>query len=372
MGPFPHDAPPATISDENPMGTDGFEFVEFAHPEPARLGALFELMGFSAVAKHRSKNVTLYRQGGVNYVLNAEPRSFAARFAGSHGPSACAMGFRVVDAAHAYRRAIALGAKPFPAPVGPMELNIPAIEGIGGALIYFVDRYGGKGSIWDVDFRWTDAREPAPEGAGLYYIDHLTHNVERGRMDWWAGWYKRYFNFRQIRYFDIEGKLTGLHSRAMTSPCGKIRIPINESADEKSQIEEYLHAYKGEGIQHIACGCQNIYETVAKLRRAGLEFMPPPPGTYYAKIAQRVPGHGEPVEKLKELGILIDGEGVAGGGETKVLLQIFSKTMIGPIFFEFIERKGDEGFGEGNFRALFESIEEDQIQRGVLKPSAAE
>ncbi len=375
MGPYPHDAPLATISDENPMGTDGFEFVEFAHPEPAKLAALFKLMGFSAVAQHRSKKVTLYRQDDVNYVLNAEPDSFAARFADSHGPSACAMGFRVADAAHAYKRAIALGAKPVSSPLGPMELNIPAIEGIGGALIYFVDRYGEKGSIWDVDFRWTGAREPKPEGAGLYYIDHLTHNVERGRMDWWAGWYQRYFNFRQIRYFDIEGKLTGLHSRAMTSPCGKIRIPINESAGEKRQkvqIEEYLHEYRGEGIQHIACGCRNIYESVAKLRKAGLEFMPPPPATYYAKIGERVPGHGEPIEKLQEVGILIDGEGVAGGGETKVLLQIFSKTVIGPIFFEFIERKGDEGFGEGNFRALFESIEEDQIQRGVLKPSAAE
>jgi 4-hydroxyphenylpyruvate dioxygenase len=372
MGPFPHDAPPATISDDNPMGTDGFEFVEFAHPEPAKLGALFELMGFAAVAKHRSKDVTLYRQGGINYVVNSEPDCFAARFAKSHGPCACAMAFRVVDAAHAFRRAIELGAKPVPGAAGPMELNIPAIEGIGGALIYLVDRYGDRGSIWDVDFRWTAEREPNPEGAGLYYIDHLTHNVERGRMDWWAGWYRRFFNFRQIRYFDIEGKLTRLHSRAMTSPDGKIRIPINESADEKSQIEEYLHDYRGEGIQHIACGCRNIYETVSTLRRARLDFMPPPPATYYARIGERVPGHGEPVKKLKQLGILIDGEGVAGGGETKLLLQIFSKTVIGPIFFEFIERKGDEGFGEGNFRALFESIEEDQIQRGVLKPDAAE
>ena len=372
MGPFPYDGPAATISDDNPMGTDGFEFVEFAHSEPAKLTALFELMGFSAVARHRSKNVTLYRQGGVNYVVNAEPDSFAASFAKSHGPCACAMGFRVVDAAHALKRAVELGAKPVSAPVGPMELNIPAIEGIGGALIYFVDRYGEKGSIWDVDFRWTATREQQPEGAGLYYIDHLTHNVQRGRMDWWANWHKRFFNFRQIRYFDIEGKLTGLHSRAMTSPCGKIRIPINESADEKSQIEEYLRDYKGEGIQHIACGCRNIYDTVTKLRAAGLPFMPSPPATYYLRIDERVPGHGEPLNKLERLGVLIDGEGVAGGGETKVLLQIFSKTVIGPIFFEFIERKGDEGFGEGNFRALFQSIEEDQIQRGVLKPTAVE
>jgi 4-hydroxyphenylpyruvate dioxygenase len=370
MGPFPHDGPPASISDDNPMGVDGFEFVEFAHPKPSQLHALFEQMGFALVAKHRSKDVALYRQGDVNYVLNAEPDSFAAGFAKTHGPAACAMGFRVVDAAHAYARAIELGAKPATFPVGPMELNIPAIEGIGGALIYFIDRYGEKGSIWDIDFRWTGAREPRPEGVGLYYIDHLTHNVRRGRMDWWADWYKRFFNFRQIRYFDIEGKLTGLRSRAMTSPCGKIRIPINESADDKSQIEEYLADYRGEGIQHIACGCRNIYETVARLGQAGLPFMPSPPSAYYARIDERLPNHVEPVEKLKELGILIDGEGVAGGGETKVLLQIFSKTVIGPIFFEFIERKGDEGFGEGNFRALFQSIEEDQIQRGVLQPTA--
>ncbi len=372
MGPFPHEAPSATISVENPMGTDGFEFVEFTHPEPEKLGALFELMGFTAVARHRSKSVTLYRQGDVNYVLNAEPNSFAADFAGKHGPSVCAMGFRVADAAHAFQRAIAMGAKPVPGQAGPMELNIPAIEGVGGSLIYLVDRHSERGSIWDVDFVWTAAREPRPEGAGLTYIDHLTHNVFRGRMDSWADWYGRLFNFRQIRYFDIEGKLTGLRSRAMTSPCGRIRIPINESADENSQIEEYLHAYKGEGIQHIACGCRDIYETVATLRRSGLEFMPPPPAAYYARIGARIPHHGENIDRLRKLGILIDGEGVVEGGETRVLLQIFSKTVIGPVFFEFIERKGDEGFGEGNFRALFESIEEDQVRRGVLNPKAAE
>jgi 4-hydroxyphenylpyruvate dioxygenase len=372
MGPFPQDAPAAKITAENPMGTDGFEFVEFACAATDKLGALFELMGFTAVARHRSKNVTLYRQGDVNYILNGEPDSFAADFAKNHGPSACAMGFRVADARHAFERAIALGAKPAPTHGGPMALSIPAIEGVGGAVIYFVDHYGDKGSLWDADFVWIGRREPRPEGAGLHYIDHLTDNVYRGRMDYWADWYKRLFNFRQIRFFDIEGKLTGLRSRAMTSPCGKIRIPINESADESSQIEEYLHAYKGEGIQHIACGCRNIYETVAALRRAGLEFMPPPPDAYYARIDERVPGHGEPVDRLRELGILIDGEQASEGGATRVLLQIFSKTMIGPIFFEFIQRKGDEGFGEGNFRALFESIEEDQVRRGVLNPKAAE
>jgi 4-hydroxyphenylpyruvate dioxygenase len=376
MGPFPHDAPAQTISDINPMGTDGMEFVEFAHPNPAELDRVFRMMGFTPVAKHRSKNVTLYRQGDVNYVVNAEPDSFAQEFAREHGPCACAMAFRVVDAKHAFDRAIALGAEPFTGgKVGPMELNIPAVKGIGGSLLYFVDRYGLKGSIWDVDFVWIGERDPRPEPAGLYYLDHLTHNVYRGRMDYWAGWYTRLFNFRDIRFFNIEGKLTGLVSRAMTSPCGKIRIPINESLDDKSQIEEYLKQYRGEGIQHIACGSRDIYATVEALRANGLPFMPSPPPTYYTKVDARVPGHGEDVARMQANGILIDGEGRVVVGEkegalTKVLLQIFSGTVLGPIFFEIIQRKGDEGFGEGNFRALFESIEEDQIRRGVLAPAA--
>jgi 4-hydroxyphenylpyruvate dioxygenase len=373
MGPFPHDTGPAVISDANPMGTDGMEFVEFAHPEPEKLQSLFETMGFTGVARHRSKNVTLYRQGDINFVVNAEPNSFAAGFAAQHGPCACAMAFRVVDAQHAFRRAVELGAEPFTAgKLGPNELTIPAIEGIGGSILYFVDRYGAKGSIWDVDFTWVGERDPHPEPAGLYYLDHLTHNVHRGRMQHWADWYGRLFNFREIRFFNIEGKLTGLISRALTSPCGKIRIPINESLDDKSQIEEYLREYRGEGIQHVAMGCRDIYASVEALRGNGLPFMPAPPATYYEKVDARLPGHGEPVERLKADGILIDGEGVDDGRRTKVLLQIFSGTVLGPIFFEFIERKGDEGFGEGNFRALFESIEEDQIRRGVLKTDAAE
>ena len=370
MGPFPHDAPPAGISESNPMGTDGMEFVEYAHPQPQKLKALFNTMGFAEVARHRSKDVTLLRQGLVNFVVNAEPDSFAQRFAAQHGPCACAMAFRVTDAKHAYERALSLGAEPGEIKVGPMELSIPAIKGIGGSLLYFVDRYGDNGSIWDVDFRWTGERDPKPPGAGLHYIDHLTHNVHRGRMDHWAGFYEKLFNFKQIRFFNIEGKLTGLISRAMTSPCGKIRIPINESLDDKSQIEEYLKEYHGEGIQHVAMGARDIYELVSKLRGNGMSFMPPPPATYYEKVDARLPGHGEPVEKLRQSGILIDGEAVVDGGRTKVLLQIFSATVLGPIFFEFIQRKGDEGFGEGNFRALFESIEEDQIRRGVLQDRA--
>ena len=372
MGPFPHDAPPPEISEKNPMGTDGFEFVEFCHPQPDELDRLFKTMGFAAVAKHRSKDVTLYRQGGINLILNAQPGSFAATFAAQHGPSAPAMAFRVVDAKHAYERALALGAKPAQTTIGPNELDIPAIEGIGGLQIYLVDRYGAKGSIYDVDFAWLGARDPQPEGAGLFYIDHLTHNVHRGRLDEWAAFYERLFNFRQIRYFNIEGKLTGLHSRAMTSPDGKIRIPINEDAGEKGQIEEYLQQYQGEGIQHIALGARDLYATIETLLARGVEFMPAPNDIYYARIEQRLPNHGEPIERLRRNGILIDGEGVVEGGTTKVLLQRFGKTAIGPIFFEFIQRKGDEGFGEGNFKALFESIEEDQIRRGVLRPDAAE
>jgi 4-hydroxyphenylpyruvate dioxygenase len=277
------------------------------------------------------------------------------------------MAFRVVDADQAHKRALSLGAKPVDTSAGPNELRIPAIEGTGGLHIYFVDRYGAKGSIYDVDFEWIGEPGREPAGHGLWYIDHLTHNVHRGRLDEWAGFYERIFNFRQIRYFDISGRLTGLHSRAMTSPDGKIRIPINEDAGEHGQIEEYLQQYRGEGIQHIALGAQDLYASIEALIAAGVDFMPAPNDVYYARVDQRLPGHGEDLARLQRDGILIDGEGVVEGGYTKVLLQRFGKTAIGPIFFEFIQRKGDDGFGEGNFKALFESIEEDQIQRGVLK-----
>ncbi|MEJ1978280.1 MAG: 4-hydroxyphenylpyruvate dioxygenase [Acetobacteraceae bacterium] len=366
MGPFPHDAPPPVISHDNPMGTDGFAFVEFAHPEPARLHRLFLLMGFVPIARHRSKAITVYRQGDVTYLLNEEPGSQGVAFADAHGPSAPSMGFRVVDAHRAYERALALGAEPADPADGSPVLDVPAIKGIGGSLLYFVDRYGLKGSMLAGSFLWTGAPDTRPEGMGLHYLDHLTHNVQRGRMGVWADFYRRLFNFREIRFFKINGEYTGLHSQALTSPDGKIRIPINESADAQSQIEEYLHAYRGEGIQHIACGCQDIHRTVERLRAAGLPFMPSPPDAYFARVDSRVPGHGEDLARLARNGILIDGEGVVDGGTTKVLLQLFSANAIGPIFFEFIQRKGDEGFGEGNFHALFRSIEEDQMRRGVL------
>jgi 4-hydroxyphenylpyruvate dioxygenase len=349
----------------NPMGTDGFEFVEYAAPDPELLRRLFESMGLRAVARHRSKNVTLHNQGDINFIINAEHDSFAQKFARAHGPCACAMAFRVADARFAFSRALELGAKPGPATAGPMELNIPSIEGIGGSLIYLVDRYGER-TIYDVDFVPVAGVAPAAaetraaDPVGLTRIDHLTHNVRRGNMNVWAGFYEKLFNFREIRYFSIEGKQTGLFSRALTSPCGKIRIPINESQDDKSQIEEYLNEYKGEGIQHIALGTDDIYRTVDALRRRGVEFQDTP-ATYYEGIDARVGGHSEPLNELKRRSVLID-----GNAESGILLQIFTKNAIGPIFFEIIQRKGNEGFGEGNFQALFESIELDQKRRGVI------
>ncbi len=367
MGPFPHDAPPATISAQNPAGTDGFEFVEFAHPEPHKLETLFRQMGYVEVARHKTKDISLFRQGTINYLLNRDPASHAARFVAEHGPCAPAMAWRVVDARHALQRALDLGATEYRG--DDKSLDVPAVVGIGGSLLYFVDRYGAKGSPYADEYRWLGDADPVPEGVGFHYIDHLTHNVMRGNMDTWYKFYSEVFNFREIRFFDIAGKQTGLTSRALTSPDGKIRIPINESADDKSQIEEYLRQYKGEGIQHIAVGAHDIYASTDAIAARGLEFMPGPPDTYYLKSLTRVREHREPVERMKQHGILIDGEGVMNGGTTRILLQVFSKTVIGPIFFEFIQRKGDDGFGEGNFKALFESIEEDQIQRGVLKAS---
>jgi 4-hydroxyphenylpyruvate dioxygenase len=362
---------------ENPMGTDGFEFVEFAAPDPKAMGALFEKMGFSAIARHRHKDVTLYRQGEINFIINAEPDSFAQRFARKHGPSVCAIAIRVNDAAYAYKRALDLGAWGFDTHNGPMELNIPAIKGVGDSLLYLVDRWRGKGtpgaigdiSIYDVDFVAIPGAQANPVGHGLTYIDHLTHNVHRGRMKEWAEFYENLFNFREVRYFDIKGKLTGLTSKAMTSPCGKIRIPINESADDKSQIAEYLDEYRGEGIQHIALGTDNAYHSVQAMRDSGIPFQDTI-DTYYELIDRRLPGHGEDVAELRRLRLLIDGS-TPENGNNELLLQIFTQNAIGPIFFEIIQRKGDQGFGEGNFRALFESIELDQIRRGVLQDKSA-
>ena len=347
---------------ENPIGTDGFEFVEYTSREPEKLAQLFEQLGFTAVGRHRSKDVVHYQQGEINFLLNREGAGQPAAFINQHGAGANAMAFRVKDAQFAFEEAVKRGARPIEAKAGPMELNIPGIEGIGGLNVYLVDRYGAR-TIYDVDFEPIEGADPSKNDAGLTYIDHLTHNLHRGNMDKWASYYEDIFNFREIRYFDIEGKLTGLVSKAMTSPCGKIRIPLNESQDDKSQIEEFLQRYNGEGIQHIALGTDDIYATVEELRTRSVLFQETP-DTYYEKVDERVCDHGEDLPRLRKNHILIDGAPTEGQG---LLLQIFTQDAIGPIFYEIIQRKGNEGFGEGNFKALFESIEEDQIRRGVLK-----
>ncbi len=344
----------------NSILTNGFEFIEYTAENTQHLSTLFHTLGFKLVARHRSKNVELFQQGDTNFIINHEPNSFAQSFSRIHGPSVCAFAIRVQDANLAFERAVQLGAKPYNGTSGPMELNLPAIHGVGNSLLYLIDRYGEK-NIYDIDFIPVE-QNSVTNDAGIKSIDHITHNVHRGRMDEWAGFYQRLFNFKEIRYFDIKGIKTGLKSRAMVSPCGKIRIPINESTDDKSQIEEYLHAYHGEGIQHIALVTENIYDTVEKLKSNGIKFLDVP-NSYYELIHRRLPGHHEDIKRMQQDKILIDG---SVDDTENLLLQIFTENVIGPIFFEIIQRKGNDGFGEGNFQALFESIELDQIKRGVL------
>ena len=351
---------------DNPMGLMGFEFVEFASPVANTLEPVFEQMGFTLVAHHRSKDVVLYRQGDINFIVNREAKSPAGYFAAEHGPSACGMAFRVKDAHKAYELALERGAQPMDMPTGPMELRLPAIKGIGGTPLYLIDRFEDGKSIYDIDFEFIDGVDRHPIGHGLKIVDHLTHNVYRGRMAFWASFYERLFNCREIRYFDIKGEYTGLTSKAMTAPDGKIRIPLNEeSARGSGQIEEYLMAFNGEGIQHIALLSDDLLKSVDSLRNAGVPLMKAPPATYYRMLDERIPGHGENAAELQTRGILLDGSTQAGS--KRLLLQIFSNTLLGPVFFEFIQRKGDDGLGEGNFKALFESLERDQVEHGVLK-----
>jgi len=344
---------------ENPLGTDGFEFVEYAAHDGAALRGLFAALGFHVWAKHKKRDIALYRQGDIIFALNEEKTGFSFDFSAKHGPCASAMGFRVKDADFAYKGTLAKGATAVDA--DDRIINAPCIEGIGGSRLYLVDRYGDD-KIWFDDYEVLEGAGPGDNEAGLTYLDHLTHNVYRGNMEKWGKFYEDLFNFRQIRYFDIEGKLTGLVSKAMTSPCGLIRIPINESQDEISQIAEYLNEYNGEGIQHIALGTDDIYKTVDLLRANGVDFQDTI-DSYFDLIDERLPGHGEDVAELQSRNILIDGAPTEGQG---LLLQIFTKNVIGPIFFEIIQRKGNEGFGEGNFQALFDSIELDQVRRGVI------
>ncbi|NVK29532.1 MAG: 4-hydroxyphenylpyruvate dioxygenase [Gammaproteobacteria bacterium] len=359
MGPFPHSAKPQPISPDNPAGTNGFAFVEFAHESPEVLRALFKQMGFVPVARHRHQAIELWQQGEIRYLINCQAGSHGMNFVKNHGPSAPSMGWFVVDPQQAFEHAVSKGAKPV-LDAASKSIDAPAIYGIGGSLLYFVQ----VGADFSHDFEFGD--EVKPKGVGFYYLDHLTHNVYKGNMQRWFEFYGELFNFKEIRFFDIQGKHSGLYSRALTSPCGKIRIPINEDRGEKGQIVAYLEKYRGEGIQHIAVGTEDIYGATDAIYQNGIRFMPPPPAAYYALSHARVAGHQEPLDSLAKHGILIDGEGVVDGGETKILLQIFSKTLVGPIFFEFIQRKGDDGFGEGNFQALFESIEAQQLADGEL------
>ena len=349
---------------ENPMGIDGFEFVEFAAPQGQGelLHDYFRKMGFTAVLHHKSRPITVYRQGGVNFLVNEDPDSFAADFAKAHGPCACGFAIRFQKpASEVLQMVVANGGEPITGKADSKAVDAPVVKGIGDCMLYLVDRYGDRGSMYG-DFLPVQGAEANPRGFGLTFIDHLTHNLYFGNMQKWSDYYERLFNFREIRYFDIKGAKTGLVSKAMTAPDGVVRIPLNESSDPKSQINEYLDAYKGEGIQHIACFTDDIYSTVEAMRAEGIEFLDTP-DTYFEVIDQRVPNHGEDVARLAKNKILIDAD-----AETKQrkLLQIFTTNAIGPIFFEIIQRKGNEGFGEGNFQALFESIERDQMKRGVL------
>ncbi len=348
---------------ENPMGIDGFEFVEYAAPANriADLHDYFRRMGFTAAMRHKTRPITLYRQGGVNFLVNEDPDSFAADFAAAHGPCACGFAIRFKKpAADVQTEVLARGGERV-AREDTRAIDRPVVMGIGGAMLYLVDGYADASNVYS-DFAPIPGAEQASVGFGLTFIDHLTHNLYFGNMEKWSDYYEKLFNFREIRYFDIKGAKTGLVSKAMTAPDGIVRIPLNESNDPKSQINEYLDQYHGEGIQHIACFTDDIYGTVEAMRAQGIAFLDTP-DTYFDVIDQRVPNHGEDVARLQRNKILIDAD-----AETKErkLLQIFTKNAIGPIFFEIIQRKGNEGFGEGNFQALFESIERDQMQRGVL------
>ena len=350
---------------ENPLGIDGFEFVEFAAPagQGEALHDYFRKLGFTAVLRHKRRPITVYRQGGVNFLVNEDPDSFAADFAAEHGPCACGFAIRFREPARkVFDAVVDNGGEAVADKADTRAVDAPVVKGIGDCMLYLVDRYGDRGSVYGDDYEAIEGADPDPAGYGLTFIDHLTHNLYFGNMARWSDYYEKLFNFREIRYFDIKGAKTGLVSKAMTAPDGIVRIPLNESSDPKSQINEYLDAYNGEGIQHIACFTDDIYTTVEKMREAGVEFLDTP-DTYFEVIDQRIPDHGEDVARLQRNRILIDAD-----PETKQrkLLQIFTQNAIGPIFFEIIQRKGNEGFGEGNFQALFESIERDQMKRGVL------
>lgn len=349
--------------ENNPVGLEGLEFLEYVGPQEDHFESLFARLGLSEVAHQKDKKISLFRQGDVNFLLNRSGQGFAHGFSSEHGPSICSTGFRVKDSEKAFRVAVERGAKPYDGPEESKSLDYPAIYGIGDSLVYFVDDWkseeGTSTSTYvNQGFEFFPG-DPKPKGHGFLFVDHMTNNVPKGELDKWADFYTDIFNFREIRFFDIKGDQTGLLSRAMRSPCNGITIPINEPTEDKSQIQEYIDEYKGSGIQHVALATDDICNAVAKSKGDILQFLKIP-DTYYEVLKDRVPLITENLSDLKELEILADGD------EEGYLLQIFTQNVIGPIFFEFIQRKNHHGFGEGNFQALFEAIERDQRRRGVL------
>ncbi|HET8898864.1 MAG TPA: 4-hydroxyphenylpyruvate dioxygenase [Rhodanobacteraceae bacterium] len=347
---------------DNPMGIHGFEFVEFAAPagQGEAMRAYLQSLGFTAVARHKDRPITLFRQGTINFLLNESTDSFASDFAAKHGPSACGFAIRFRQpTAKVLEHVLGNGGAKSDFKPETGAVATPTIKGIGDCMLYLVD--DARDDLY-ADYLPLAGVEQHPVGFGLTFIDHLTHNLILGNMQKWSDYYEKLFNFREIRYFDIKGAKTGLLSKAMTAPDGVVRIPLNESSDEKSQINEYLRDYNGEGIQHIALFTDDIYDSIEKMRAAGVEFLDTP-DTYFDVVDVRVPNHGEDVPRLRQNKILIDADMET---KQKLLLQIFTQNAFGPIFFEIIQRKGNEGFGEGNFQALFESIERDQMKRGVL------
>ncbi len=342
---------------ENPLNIRGIDFVEFTGEEPELFDELFVALGFSMVGRHRSATVDYYNQNDIHFLVNRKDEGFAANFRGQHGPSICSMGLRVDDAKFALEEALRRGAKRVEPDAG-MDLDLPAIYGIGDSLIYFVDRFGDEGSLFESFFE--PLEEPKMvEPKGFLYIDHLTNNVHKGRKEVWADFYKDIFGFKEIRFFDIKGEKTGLTSYALQSPCGTFSLPINEGDDEKSQIEEYLRDYNGEGIQHLALLTGDLLESLDKMEGGPIETLDID-DEYYDEVFDRVPNVVEDHDRIRHHDVLVDGD------EEGYLLQIFTKNIIGPIFFELIQRKNHRSFGEGNFTALFKSIERDQQRRGVL------
>lgn len=348
------------MSSKNPLNMNGIAFVEFSTDHPQKMEKLFYDFGFSKVAKHGDKNIDLFLQNRIVFLLNYEKKSFAHKFQSSHGPSICSMGWRVKNAQKALEEAVKRGAREAKN-VDYFENGkaVPAIYGIGDSLIYFIDHEETEKFAYKrIGFELL--QDPViQQDKGFLLIDHLTNNVYKGTMQKWATFYKEIFGFEEVRYFDIRGKKTGLTSYALRSPCGTFCIPINEADEAKSQINEYLEEYKGPGVQHLAFLTKDLLKSIRALESTEIKTLDIEPN-YYKNVFTRVPNVKEDKKEIERLNVLVDGD------EEGYLLQIFTKNLVGPIFVELIQRQNHLSFGEGNFQALFDSIERDQMKRGVL------